>query len=332
MLYSTPSSRHGPFPGQAHVMSRFFDNDSDDHDDRDDDDTIEMELTPDQMRVLAEAAGSWASDEGDESARTPAVTTPDAMEPTKRQSAAPLGPASSTAVDPATNHPPAAPVLPATAPSWPTAPSRRLTHSTPVPTVAPAAFVAPVVTAPEIVITVDIGPVVVRPASPASSAAGARAPIVIEHTPVKLKPLKPAAAPMPPQRSRLNSHLRGALVAGVVAIAAFLSTIAYVAVTKARPVAMPVFIPAPQLPRETVAQTVPVVEAIPVRFANPFDQAEVFEFPPGTTEAQARDAVAAVLLQRGQDRLAQVEAAQRRSKRAAHDSLRRNPTKLASRS
>lgn len=36
----------------------------------------------------------------------------------------------------------------------------------------------------------------------------------------------------------------------------------------------------------------------PVRFANPFDADEVFEFPPGTTEAQARDAVAEALLQR----------------------------------
>ncbi|GFE91728.1 hypothetical protein [Steroidobacter agaridevorans] len=39
-------------------------------------------------------------------------------------------------------------------------------------------------------------------------------------------------------------------------------------------------------------------ESKPVRFANPFDADEVFEFPPGTTETQARDAVADVLLKR----------------------------------
>lgn len=39
-------------------------------------------------------------------------------------------------------------------------------------------------------------------------------------------------------------------------------------------------------------------ESEPVRFANPFDADEVFEFPPGTTEAQARDVVADVLLKR----------------------------------
>jgi hypothetical protein len=303
-------------------MSRLFDHDpdddSDDHDDRDDDDTIEMELTPEQMRVLAEAAGSWASDEGDEAAqtpagRTPAVTIPAAVDPAKSQSAAPIEPAA--------------------APSWPIAPPRQLTPDSPVPTVAPVAFVAPIAKAPEIVITVDIGPVVIRPASPASSPINARAPIVIEHAPVKLKPVKPAAVPVPPSPPRrFNSQLRGALIAGVVAIAAFLSTIAYVAVTKARPVEMPVFITVPQLPRETAPQTAPVVvEAVPVRFANPFDKGEVFEFPPGTTQMEAHDAVAAALLQRGQSRLTQVEAAQRRSKRTAHDSIRHSSTKLASR-
>lgn len=40
----------------------------------------------------------------------------------------------------------------------------------------------------------------------------------------------------------------------------------------------------------------------PVRFANPFDADEVFEFPPGTTETQARDAVAEALLQRAMAR------------------------------
>lgn len=40
----------------------------------------------------------------------------------------------------------------------------------------------------------------------------------------------------------------------------------------------------------------------PVRFANPFDDTEVFEFPPGTSQSEARDAVASVLLKRARDR------------------------------
>jgi hypothetical protein len=53
----------------------------------------------------------------------------------------------------------------------------------------------------------------------------------------------------------------------------------------------------------------PVIDAVetetappPVRFTNPFDKSEVFEFPAGTTRAEARDAVADILLQRAQGR------------------------------
>jgi hypothetical protein len=42
----------------------------------------------------------------------------------------------------------------------------------------------------------------------------------------------------------------------------------------------------------------------PVRFSNPFDASEAFEFPPGTSEQQARQSVAAILLQRARDRQA----------------------------
>lgn len=45
-----------------------------------------------------------------------------------------------------------------------------------------------------------------------------------------------------------------------------------------------------------------LAEGQPVRFANPFDADEVFEFPPGTTEAEARDAVAEALLKRAMSR------------------------------
>ncbi|MBS0577803.1 MAG: hypothetical protein JSR36_00920 [Proteobacteria bacterium] len=39
-----------------------------------------------------------------------------------------------------------------------------------------------------------------------------------------------------------------------------------------------------------------------VRVQNPFDAAEVFQFPPGTSEASAYDAVAALLLERARER------------------------------
>lgn len=44
----------------------------------------------------------------------------------------------------------------------------------------------------------------------------------------------------------------------------------------------------------------------PVQFKNPFDRSEVFEFPPGTSPAQARQAVAELLMERARDRHAQL--------------------------
>jgi len=39
-----------------------------------------------------------------------------------------------------------------------------------------------------------------------------------------------------------------------------------------------------------------------VQFSNPFDASEVFEFPPGTSDDQARQSVATILLERAHDR------------------------------
>ncbi|MEJ1963163.1 MAG: hypothetical protein WDO56_17060 [Gammaproteobacteria bacterium] len=43
-------------------------------------------------------------------------------------------------------------------------------------------------------------------------------------------------------------------------------------------------------------------EESPVRVRNPFDRSEVFEFPPGTSRADARSAVAELLMQRARER------------------------------
>jgi hypothetical protein len=44
------------------------------------------------------------------------------------------------------------------------------------------------------------------------------------------------------------------------------------------------------------------LQSSPVRFKNPFDASEIFEFPPGTSAAEARESVAELLLQRAHDR------------------------------
>jgi len=48
-----------------------------------------------------------------------------------------------------------------------------------------------------------------------------------------------------------------------------------------------------------------------VRIRNPFDASEVFDFPPGTSEAEARQAVSNVLLRRARDRQFRSGGAQR---------------------
>lgn len=44
-------------------------------------------------------------------------------------------------------------------------------------------------------------------------------------------------------------------------------------------------------------------QGVPVRITNSFDKSEVFEFPPGTSESEARAAVADLLLKRATERM-----------------------------
>jgi hypothetical protein len=72
----------------------------------------------------------------------------------------------------------------------------------------------------------------------------------------------------------------------------------------APPVAAQTSVPA--APVETSAAVAPLPSATPatdpVRIRNPFDRSEVFEFPPGTSRQEARQAVADMLLQRALER------------------------------
>jgi len=74
-----------------------------------------------------------------------------------------------------------------------------------------------------------------------------------------------------------------------------------------RPVAPPP--PPPQLVYEK-----PEPPVSPMRMANPFDPSEVFEFPAGTSKAEARESIANVLMQRARDRRPQLGAARHRAR------------------
>lgn len=66
------------------------------------------------------------------------------------------------------------------------------------------------------------------------------------------------------------------------------------------PAAAPV-VASPVLAAVTPAPNVELA-APPVKFPNPFDRKEVFEFPAGTSHAEARQRVAELLLKRAQER------------------------------
>jgi len=74
----------------------------------------------------------------------------------------------------------------------------------------------------------------------------------------------------------------------------------------------------------------PAVQDEPVQVKNPFDPSEVFQFPAGTSDTEARLAVAKLLIQRAQDRRdLWTQAGHRARKRANHVPPEANSTELA---
>jgi hypothetical protein len=63
-----------------------------------------------------------------------------------------------------------------------------------------------------------------------------------------------------------------------------------------------------RVPSSELPAAAPKDEGEPVRFANPFDDKEVFEFPAGTSDVKARDAVAEILMARAMERQRQYDA------------------------
>ena len=77
--------------------------------------------------------------------------------------------------------------------------------------------------------------------------------------------------------------------------------------------------PKPALIGEARAPAALSADSEPMRIKNPFDRTEAFEFPPGTSEAEAREAVTKLLMERAHDRLPVLaEASRRRGPTAKH--------------
>jgi hypothetical protein len=64
-------------------------------------------------------------------------------------------------------------------------------------------------------------------------------------------------------------------------------------------------------PLSSSASKTALPEDSPTRFANPFDASEIFEFPPGTTEDDARESVAQILFERARERGVQTKSVKR---------------------
>lgn len=128
-----------------------------------------------------------------------------------------------------------------------------------------------------------------------------------------------AAAAIPAQPRSRSILLRSPLALGTVGSVLFLALIgAGYTYTTGTPPAPPRPLEQP-LVAEASAEIVaaPAVAEEPVLVKNPFDKGEVFEFPPGTTDQQAHDAVAEMLLQRAIQRQAEYDAKRGKKRRAS---------------
>lgn len=133
-----------------------------------------------------------------------------------------------------------------------------------------------------------------------------------------------------PDVPRDQRGARAAVALGIAAASVLLGGLAYLATTRARPVHVGANTVARSAARETPAP--PSADIAPVRFINPFDATEVFEFPTGTTETQARHAVADLLLQRARDRQNSSSKVTRQRRKAAGQVTPVTTTSLAQRS
>ena len=105
------------------------------------------------------------------------------------------------------------------------------------------------------------------------------------------------------QRLIIRKAARSDFICGLTLAAAVVVTMALV-VWQGHPVPPP---PAPAVVSPTLVVIPPVTIAEPeesprVQVRNPFDATEVFEFPAGTSETEAREATAELLLERARDR------------------------------
>jgi len=152
-------------------------------------------------------------------------------------------------------------------------------------------------------------------ASPSARAAGPVAAAVAAPTAAPAAPASSSQESVAPAISDKSSsrkatapslHWPAGGIAAIVGVTVVLSTLVALHAIAQRTSERKLL--AAAAPAPTTVVTAPPISSPsppatePMRFKNPFDRSEVFEFPPGTTPAAARQAVAELLMERARDR------------------------------
>jgi hypothetical protein len=145
--------------------------------------------------------------------------------------------------------------------------------------------------------------------------------------PLRPNPLAVSSLPIEPKDQR---GAWPAVILVVAAVSVLSGGIAYFATTPAQPVP----VDGNNVVRTATPETTAPHSAdnAPVRFANPFDATEIFEFPSGTSDTEARQAVADLLLQRAHDRQNSSSKITRQRRKTAGQVAPVTTTSLAQRS
>ena len=145
---------------------------------------------------------------------------------------------------------------------------------------------------------------------------------------------KERPAGVPPGGASPKAQWRRPGVAALLGISAALASVGgvtYWAKARPPPVHLAADIRPVSTPPEAPAPVQSLADATPVRFTNPFDRAEVFEFPAGTRDTEARDAVAALLLDRARERQGSSAQVARKNEKSTDRSKHAAAPKLAQR-
>jgi hypothetical protein len=133
---------------------------------------------------------------------------------------------------------------------------------------------------------------------PVREAIALESDVASEPTSQERSPESKERSTKPPRTGRVGLVVRVLLHVGLLVGVAYARQIGEEPIQVAQTID-----PKPALIGEERAVAALSASSEPLRIRNPFDPTETFEFPPGTSEAEARQAVTKLLMERAHDRL-----------------------------